>query len=80
MVSRPKLNSSPEQLPVSIAMIERRIYLIRDQKVMLDADLAGLYGVPTKQTRSNKSTLRQLTSFITLHGHKAGYLRAVAVI
>ena len=29
-----------------------------------------------KQTRSNKSTLRQLTSFITLHGHKAGYLES----
>ena len=29
-------------------MIERRIFLIRDQKVMLDADLADLYGVPTK--------------------------------
>ncbi|HEV2688597.1 MAG TPA: ORF6N domain-containing protein [Bryobacteraceae bacterium] len=28
--------------------IERRIYLIRGQKVMLDADLAELYGVPTK--------------------------------
>lgn len=29
-------------------LIERRIYLIRDQKVMLDADLAELYQVPTK--------------------------------
>jgi len=28
--------------------IERRILLIRGQKVMLDVDLAGLYGVPTK--------------------------------
>lgn len=28
--------------------IERRIYLIRGQKVMLDRDLAELYGVPTK--------------------------------
>jgi hypothetical protein len=28
--------------------IENRIYLIRNQKVLLDADLAGLYGVQTK--------------------------------
>jgi len=30
-------------LPVSVEVIERRIYLIRAQKVMLDSDLAGLY-------------------------------------
>jgi len=29
--------------------IARQIYFIRGQKVMLDADLAVLYGVPTKQ-------------------------------
>jgi hypothetical protein len=29
-------------LPVPIETIERRIYLIRSQKVMLDSDLAGL--------------------------------------
>jgi hypothetical protein len=29
-------------------LIERRIFLIRGQKVMLDADLAELYEVPTK--------------------------------
>lgn len=28
--------------------VERRIYLIRGEKVMLDADLASLYGVETK--------------------------------
>ena len=28
--------------------IEQAILLIREQKVMLDADLAVLYGVPTK--------------------------------
>jgi hypothetical protein len=28
--------------------IERSIFIIRGQKVMLDADLASLYGVPTK--------------------------------
>jgi len=29
-------------------IIERRIYLIRGQKVMLDRDLARLYGIETK--------------------------------
>ena len=33
---------------IPIELIERRIYLIRGQKVMLDADLADLYEVPTK--------------------------------
>jgi len=37
-----------DQLPVPAQLIERRIYLIRGQKVMLDADLAELYQVPTK--------------------------------
>ncbi len=31
-----------------IATIENSIYLIRGHKVMLDSDLAGLYGVSTK--------------------------------
>ena len=35
-------------LPVPLEQIERRIYLIRGVKVMLDRDLADLYGVPTK--------------------------------
>jgi ORF6N domain len=34
-------------LTVSVQLIERRIYLIRGHKVMIDADLAELYGVPT---------------------------------
>jgi len=31
--------------------ITKKIYLIRGQKVMLDRDLAGLYGVETKQVK-----------------------------
>lgn len=34
---------------VSVELIERRIYLIRGHKVMIDADLAELYEVPTKR-------------------------------
>src|SRR5437879_12070494 len=33
---------------VELAKIERRIFLVRGQKIMLDADLAALYRVPTK--------------------------------
>ena len=38
--------SPPSLLPV--ARVASRIYLLRNQKVMLDFDLAELYGVPTK--------------------------------
>jgi hypothetical protein len=31
----------------SVAEIERSIHIIRGQRVMLDSDLAALYGVPT---------------------------------
>lgn len=34
-------------LAVSVQLIERRIYLIRGHKVMIDEDLGELYGVPT---------------------------------
>jgi hypothetical protein len=33
---------------LELAKVERRIFLVRSQKVMLDADLAALYRVPTK--------------------------------
>jgi hypothetical protein len=46
---------------LSVQLIERRIYLIRGHKVMLDADLAGLYGVPTK--RFNQQVRRNLKRF-----------------
>jgi hypothetical protein len=36
-------------LSVSVQLIERRIFLIRGQKVMIDFDLAELYGVSTRQ-------------------------------
>jgi hypothetical protein len=37
-----------KKLTASAAQIESRIFIIRGQKVMLDADLAELYGVQTK--------------------------------
>jgi hypothetical protein len=47
IVSRSEMKTT---LPVqtSVMLIERRIFLIRGARVMLDADLAALYGVPTK--------------------------------
>src|SRR5215204_3484729 len=44
----PKKRFAALQLPVPVELIERRIYVIRGQKVMLDRDLAGLYEVETK--------------------------------
>ena len=37
-----------KKLPIPAEKIERAILLIRVQKVMLDRDLADLYGVRTK--------------------------------
>jgi ORF6N domain len=48
-------------LAVSVQLIERRIYLIRGHKVMIDVDLAELYGVPTK--RLNQQVSRNLKRF-----------------
>ena len=53
--------SIAERLPVPIEGIERRIYLIRGQKVMLDADLAELYRVATKVL--NQAIKRNHTRF-----------------
>jgi ORF6N domain len=38
----------PVGKPVPVQLIERRIYLIRGHRVMLDSDLAELYAVSTK--------------------------------
>ncbi len=46
---------------VPTEVIERRIYIIRRQKVMLDSDLAELYGVPTK--RLNEAVTRNIDRF-----------------
>ena len=48
-------------LIASVAQIESKIFLIRGQKVMLDADLAELYGVETK--RLNEQMRRNIERF-----------------
>jgi hypothetical protein len=45
----------------NIAQIENMIYIIRGQKVMLDSDLAKLYGVETKQLK--RAVKRNITRF-----------------
>jgi len=46
---------------VPAEVIEQRIYLIRNQKIMLDRDLADLYGVQTKVL--NQAVKRNLDRF-----------------
>ena len=43
-----KKNLTTTSLAVSVQLVERRIYLIRGHKVMIDVDLADLYAVTTK--------------------------------
>ena len=56
-----KKNLTASSLSVSVQLIERRIYLIRGQKVMLDFDLAELYGVTT--SRLNEQVTRNRKRF-----------------
>ena len=46
---------------IPVERIENRIFLIRGQKVMLDKDLAELYGVPTKVL--NQAVKRNIERF-----------------
>jgi len=59
MPHRKKLTTT--SLTVSVELIERRIYLIRGQKVMIDFDLAELYGVTT--SRLNEQVTRNRKRF-----------------
>ena len=46
---------------VNLSKIENMIYVIRQQKVMMDSDLAELYGVETKNL--NKAVQRNISRF-----------------
>jgi len=52
---------SAENLPIPAERIERGIFVLRGQRVMLDTDLAELYGVPTKAL--NQAVKRNLERF-----------------
>jgi hypothetical protein len=63
--------------------VERRILLIRGQKVLLDADLAQLYGIST--SRFNQAIKRNLDRFpedflFQLNGEEVNSLRSQIVI
>ena len=60
-MSTSKTTSLTRRAPVTVEVIERRIYLIRGQKVMLDSDLAELYGVATRVL--NQAVKRNLGRF-----------------
>ena len=55
------LTGSMSEKTLSITNIESKIYLIRNQKVMLDSDLADLYGVTTFNL--NKAVKRNIERF-----------------
>lgn len=56
---KPQADSSQQLIPIEA--IERRIFLIRGQKVMIDRDIAELYGVSTK--RLNEQVKRNRERF-----------------
>jgi hypothetical protein len=47
---------------VPIGLISQKIYFVRSTRVMLDADLAQLYGVATKNL--NKAVKRNVSRFL----------------
>jgi phage regulator Rha-like protein len=79
-MERRKSGSTEVALSIlSPGFIERRIYLIRKQKVMLDSDLAELYGVTTK--RLNEQVRRNLKRFLAdfmfeLNTEETSFLRS----
>ncbi len=56
-----KTKAVARRAPVAVEVIQRRIYLVRGQKVMIDADLAKLYQVETKVL--NRAVQRNLSRF-----------------
>jgi hypothetical protein len=54
-------NKKPLSTSLVVNLIERRIYFIRAQKVMLDSDLAQLYDVPA--FRLNEAVKRKVKRF-----------------
>lgn len=63
--------------PFPIQIIERRIYLIRHEKVILDSDLAELYGVQTKVL--NQAVMRNRKRFPVDFMFQLGKTEALAL-
>ncbi|HBB98077.1 MAG TPA: DNA-binding protein [Blastocatellia bacterium] len=73
-----RANSSKHSSLIPTEKIERAIYFIRGEKVMLDRDLADLYGVETKMlNRAVKRNLRRfpLDFMFQLSAEEASSLR-----
>lgn len=49
------------EVPVPMEVVRGKIYLIRGQKVLLDSDLAEMYGIETKNL--NKAVKRNISRF-----------------
>lgn len=50
-------NQNQDQLPVLYSQVEKKIVIVRQMPVILDADVAALYGVETK--RVNEAIKKQ---------------------
>ncbi len=57
----PRKKAAPETEIASLEQIEQTIFVVRGQRVMLDSDLAKLYGVETK--RLNEQVARNVKRF-----------------
>ncbi len=57
----PRARRTPAQPPVSLDSLDGLIHTIRGERVILDADLARLYGAPTKAL--NQAVRRNRTKF-----------------
>ena len=78
-----KKNLTTSSLAVSVQIVERKIYLIRGHKVMIDIDLAELYRVPTRvlnqQVQRNRKRFPEDFMF-QLNKEEAENLRSQFVI
>jgi len=63
---------APNTSLVPAELIERRNYLIRGQKVMLDSDLAELYQVPTKALNLGSPQPRSFPGRLYVPAHQRG--------
>jgi hypothetical protein len=68
---------------VPVERIERLIYLVRGQKVMLDSDLAGIYGVTTgrlnEQVRRNRDRFPSDFAFQLTRQEVANLMSQIAI-
>jgi hypothetical protein len=58
------IETPSENSIVPIGLLTQKIYLVRSARVMLDADLARLYGVATKNL--NKAVKRNMRRFLRI--------------